>query len=366
MTRLPLIAGFLFVAACSSKENRETPVGTSTPPVAVSIARPISNSSAEINVSGQIEAVQSATISTRLMGFITRIPVKVGDRVVKGQKLVSINSQDMVAKKAQTEAMYAEAKAAFQAAEKDLNRFSSLIKQESASPKEMDNITLQYNSARSRLESARQMRNEVDALLQYSVLKAPFSGIITQKLVDEGSMASPGMPLLTMEKAGALQVSASVPESDINRIKLHEAVQIDVKSNASSFKGIINQISPSSQFTGGQYLVKINIPQSETKGLHTGMYVNVSIPTLVAVSPADSKKSVRIPVSALIHKDQLTGVYTLSGNNTALLRWVRLGRTTGAEVEVISGLSESESYINHAEGKLYNGAPVKITHSTAR
>ena len=66
-----------------------------------------------------------------------------------------------------------------------------------------------------------------------------------------------------------------------------------------------------------------------------------------------------IPKSALVEKGQLTGVYTISSNNTAVLRWVKIGKDFGDQVEVLSGLTAKEPYIVSAQGKLYNGAKVK-------
>ena len=69
---------------------------------------------------------------------------------------------------------------------------------------------------------------------------------------------------------------------------------------------------------------------------------------------------VLVSTGALVHKGQLTGVYTVSQNNTALLRWLRLGRNIGENTEVLSGLNKDESYIISSEGKLYNGVPITI------
>ena len=70
--------------------------------------------------------------------------------------------------------------------------------------------------------------------------------------------------------------------------------------------------------------------------------------------------AIMIPTDAIVHRGQLTGIYTVSQNNTALLRWLRLGRTYGDRVEVLSGLSLDEEYIVKAEGKLYNGVKISV------
>ncbi len=69
--------------------------------------------------------------------------------------------------------------------------------------------------------------------------------------------------------------------------------------------------------------------------------------------------AVSIPLKVIINRDQLTGVYTVSSQNTAMLRWLRLGKTSGDMVEVLSGLAKDEQFILTSEGKLYNGAPIK-------
>ena len=81
---------------------------------------------------------------------------------------------------------------------------------------------------------------------------------------------------------------------------------------------------------------------------------------LEAGEGSNGKTVVTVPSKALVHKGQLTGVYTLGQDNVALLRWLRLGDTYGDEVEVLSGLSAGDQYIVSAEGKLYNGVKVSI------
>ncbi len=348
------IPGLFLLAACSGGNGPQANENSSTP-VNVTIATPSGNSPEGISASGQVEAEQTAAISTRIMGAITRIYVKPGDKVAKGQTLVTISSQDLFARKAQADAMIAAAEADLANAHKDYDRFTHLYNRQSATASEMDNATLRYKASKSKLDAAQQLRNEVDASINYTRLVAPFSGTVTQKAADEGSMAIPGMLLLSIEQSGQLQVSAAVSESDISRIKLNDKATIAIKATGSNIAGSVAQISPSSVATGGQYVVKISIPASAQKDLYAGMYVNV----VIGQGAAPVNEAVLIPVSALVQNDQFTGLYTMSSAHTALLRWVRTGRLYGDRIEVLSGLGRDEPFILNAEGKLYNGVPVR-------
>jgi RND family efflux transporter MFP subunit len=245
-------------------------------------------------------------------------------------------------------------------AQKDYDRFTTLYQQQSSSAKELENITLQYNAAKARLEVAKQSRNELNASLNYTNLTAPFAGIITQKTADAGSMANPGMPLLTIEKGDSYQLSAVAPENIINQIHTGASVVVTIASANKTFEGKVALINQSSQFTGGQYLIKISIPERDKNGLYAGMYANVQVLVKQTTNTNDGNEQVMVPSSSIEYKDQLAGLYTIGNNNTALLRWVRLGRTIGSNVEVLSGLAANEQFIMKADGKLYNGVQVKI------
>ena len=352
-----LLSATVLIGSCSGGDKKS--VENTAVPVMVTVATPDGGSgSGIIEASGKVEAAHSVNISTRAMGYITKMPVKVGDYVKEGQLLFTVNSADVNAKKAQTDAMIAQADAALFSAQKDYDRYTVLYKQQSASAKELDQVTLQYQSAKAAAEAARQMRNEVAAHLAYTSVVAPFSGVVTQKFSDAGSMSTPGMPVLTIEQAGNLQVAAAVSESQIASVKTGDRVVMTVGSLEKNLEGKVIEVNPSSQFSGGQYIVKISLP-GNNKQLYAGMFVHVQFDAKI---PAVKKAGewVMIPVKAVIQKDQLTGVYTISAQNTALLRWLRLGKVNGDQIEVLSGLAKDEQYILSAEGRLYNGAPIKI------
>jgi RND family efflux transporter MFP subunit len=350
--------GLLLLGACTQKPPRTAAAETGNA-IEVTIATPYTVGEQAIQVSGQVEAVQTAHISTRVMGYLTSVKVKAGDHVTKGQLLATVSNEDMVARRAAADAMIAEAEAACKNARKDADRFTALYNQQSATAKELENMQLQYSTAQAKLEQARQMRNEAGAALSYTRLVAPFTGVVTQKLMDAGSMATPGMPVVVIENSSACQVSVAVPESRIGRLKPDAVATIQLDAAGKTIQGRVIQINPSATLTGGQYEVKIAIPDTGKRGVLAGMYATVTIPVADTAAHAATHQ-VLVPASALVQKDQLTGLYTIASNNTALLRWVTTGKTTGGQVQILSGLGAEEVFIVHASATLYNGAPVIV------
>lgn len=348
-----LLAATSLIFSCGDAPEQNT--AKNTPAVEVSVETPSKSDKSFLTVSGKIAAVESATLSTRNMGYVTRVNAKVGDKVKKGALLMAINNTDLQAKRAQVNAGITEATAAFNNAEKDYERFKALFEENSATQKEMDDISASYEMAKARLEAARQLKNEINAQFTYSNITTPFSGVITTKNVEVGDMANPGMPLLRMEVPDKFEVRTSVPESEIASVKQGTAVDVLVKSSEENLKGKVSEISTSASNSGGQYLVKIALGETDA-AVYSGMYASVQFPT----SAEESKDMVLIPASALVTRGDLHGIYTPSQQNTAILRWIRLGRRFGDKVEVLSGLSAGETYITSAEEKLYNGAKLEI------
>jgi RND family efflux transporter MFP subunit len=344
----PLIG---LLSSCGS--SNETTIKESDPiKVQVGIAKAITSQEVT-SVSGRIEAGSSANISTRMMGNVTAVLVTPGAMVKKGDLLITLSSADLSAKMAQVEASIAQAKSGFENAEKDFARFKTLYDKGSASQKELENITTHYEMAKAGLEAARQMENEVKAQFTYSNLRAPFDGVVANTFVKVGDMANPGMPLATVEGISNYEATVMVTESQISKIKLGADATVLVKSSNTTFKGKVREVSPSAKNTGGQFLVKIAL--EDAQGVLPGMFVNADIALEDANAVASSPF---VAQEAVIRNGQLTGIYALSSNDKAVLRWVRLGQEMEGKVEILSGLSENEKYIFKPEGKLFNGAKV--------
>ena len=349
-----LIALSLLIISCA-KDTKEIKVDT-TPAIAVEVSSSNSqNSNPFFTASGKIKAVNYSTLSTRNSGFVEKIHVNIGDKVAKGELLLSISNVDLQAKLAQVNASITEATAAYNNAEKDYNRFKNLFAENSASQKEMDDMTAYFEMAKARLESVNQMRNEINAQFKYVNIRAPFTGIVTNKYIETGDLANPGIPLISIESPGKFEVSLTIPESEISQIKKGASVTVLVKSISETIPGVVSEVSTSATNTGGQYLVKVTLDKTELPIL-SGMYTSVKFPS----KRKSASNNVLIPLDVLVTKGQLSGVYTISQSQTALLRWLRLGKTFGDQIEVLSGLTSDEKYIVSAEGKLYNGAKISI------
>ena len=215
---ITLISTILLITSCASEDKKVAQ--DTTPTIHVKVAKvQLNTNNPFLSVSGKIQATNSADLSTRMMGYVKKVYVNVGDKVKKGQLLVAINNADLQAKKAQIDAGITQAKTAFTNAEKNYKRFTNLFASNSITQKEMDDMTANYQMAKAGLESAKQMKNEINAQFTYSNITAPFSGVITSKNVENGDMANPGMPLISIETPKKFEVMAMVPETEISNIK---------------------------------------------------------------------------------------------------------------------------------------------------
>jgi len=343
----------LLLSSCGNSEKNTTSDNRAA--IQVTTKAPAASSGNNLTVSGEVEAVNNATLSTRMMGYVNRVHVNIGDKVSQGQLLVSLNNSDLQAKRAQVNAGINEAQISVKNAKRDYERFTALFAQNSASQKELDDMTARYEMAKARLESAKAMKAEVDAQFAYSNITAPFSGVVTNRFIEAGDLANPGMPLIAIEAPGNFEVRATVPESVINQIKTGETVEVIVTSINKILSGKVTEVSSSSSMTGGQYPIKVVLENDDA--LKSGMYTTVQFPV---TQTENASQLVTVPQDAIITQGDLRGVYTVSQQNTAMLRWLRLGRSFGNEVEVLSGLNAEEAVIVDAEEKLYNGARVDV------
>ena len=314
---------------------------------------------------GTLRAKQSATLSAQVMGSVRQVLAREGDQVRAGQTLVILDdaSQKTGVDQAQAGVLAAErqkqvAQSDAALADSTLARFRQLQLQKSVSPQEMDEVTRRAEGAGARVSA---MQAQVDAMraqaagartmLSYTRIRAPFDGVVAARMVDPGSMAAPGVPLLQVEGAGALQLVVGVDESVIG--KLHRgmkiAVHVDGAGDADQF-GSVGEVLPVADAASHSFQVKIDLPA--VKSWKAGMYGSAALET-------GTHAAIQIPFSASVQRGSLHYVYVLDGGGLAQLRAVTLGATRGVMVEVLSGLSENEKIVDQPGDRDLSGKRIE-------
>src|SRR5664280_2248628 len=204
-----------------------------------------------VRATGTVHARQTAVVSAQVMGRIQQVLVREGDSVRAGQTLVvlddavlrdSVEQAQAGVKAAQSAQAAAQTNAALAAS--TLARYKQLDAQKSVSPQELDEVSRRSEAAAANLEAVRAQTDAARAqetgartMQSYTRLVAPFTGVITTRMADPGTMAAPGVPLLKVDQAGSLQLDASVDESAISAIHKGMKVPVSIDSASSSNLG---------------------------------------------------------------------------------------------------------------------------------
>ncbi len=315
------------------------------------------NTGATTVLSGIVQSGNTSTVSSRMMGYITSMDLEIGDKVTAGQVIISIENNELPVKKSQVRANISEAEAALNNVKINYDRIKTLWEQASVTKKEWDDISAQHEMMKAKLEAANQMEKEIDELMAYTKVRAPITGYISAKLVNRGDLVNPGAPLLNIEGYKNYEVVAHVSDHQVSAVQLGMMLDCQIKAIIGTVKGKVIAVSPSAVNTGGQFTIKARLePDSETLSkIFPGMYANVHIPV---PSKAFKTSCTTVEKDALIQRGQLTGIYTVSEQNTALLRWIRTGKDFGDRIEVVSGLQPGEEYIISNLTQLRDGLPV--------
>lgn len=295
-----------------------------------------------IEVTGQVAAIFQAELSSRIQGTIDTLFVREGTPVVKGQTLVQLDNRDVRADLARVSAEVENTKA-------QLDRMTKLYTQDAVSRQEMENATRAYKVAEA-------TRKAVLAQLSYTIVKAPFDGVITEKMVEAGELASPGQPLLRMENPRQLRLNATVAEGDLKSVSLGDKIAVVIDAlGEQALNGVVGQILPAGDSQTHTFTVKVDLPVEP--GLKTGMFGRFQL-------DKGTSKTILVPWTAVVERGELTSVFAVGSDRIARLRWVKTGRQFDQQVEILSGVNVGESVLFDATRGI-DGVAVKIVHATA-
>jgi RND family efflux transporter MFP subunit len=306
-----------------------------------------------IRTSGTVHAKETAMISAQMPGTIRQVLVQAGDRVRAGQLLIALDDSAMrsqlnraTAAQMAVEKQQMAAQAGATLATGTLARYQELKNEKSVSPQEFDEVQQRSEAAQLQLQALEAQSSEAKAAvagartqLGYMQLRAPFAGIVTARTADPGTLATPGTPLLQIDRDGPLQLYTSVDESMIGSVRLGMKVPVSIEgAGAADAAATVAQIVPAADPSSRSFLVKLDLPAA--KQLRAGMYA-------VANFPGAARSVILAPQSAVVMRGSLPCVYALDAEGVAQLRYVTLGNRHGDDVEILSGVTAGETLVNH-------------------
>jgi RND family efflux transporter MFP subunit len=294
------------------------------------------------SAAGVAEPVRQATLATKLMGTVTAVLVREGDAVKADQPLVRIDARELQARSAQVAASLAEATAVRDDAATHANRIRALYADSAAARAQLDAAETALARAEAGLATARAAAAELAAISSYSVIRAPFAGTVTARHVDPGAFAAPGAPLIAVQDATRLRITAAVTPDIAQRLRRGDPIAAEIEGRAT--RATVEGVVPSA--TGNLYSVNALVANGDG-GFLAGSAATLSI-TL------GSRPALVVPARAIARQGDLTGVMLRTGEGDEL-RWVRLGETAADFVEVTAGLRAGDQIVIPAAARARAG-----------
>ena len=326
------VALVAFDAACGRTPESKPQLAAPTPNTGATYIVHDTTIDASFDAAGVAAPIQQATLSTKLMGTVTDVLVREGDRVAAGQVLVRIDARDLSAKSAQVAASIAEADAMHRDALAQANRIRSLYADSAATRAQLDAAETGLARAEAGLEAAQAASSELGAVSSYSTVRAPFAGIVTKRFVDPGAFAAPGAPLVAMQDVSTLRISASTTPDIARGLRRGQTLAALVERTPArvTIEGIVPAMA------GSLYTINALVPNPDAE-LLAGSRATLTLPT-------GPRRVLVAPSLAITHEGDLTGVTlrTVQGDDR---RWVRLGPTLGGMVEVTAGLRSGDTVV---------------------
>jgi RND family efflux transporter MFP subunit len=278
---------------------------------------------------GVVIAKQQATISARLTAKVAEVLVDVGSLVKQGDVLMRLESDDLSARVRQNEQAISSAQAQLNVSRKEFDRISDLVGKKLLPQAEFDRAESQLKSAEADFKQAQAYLSEAETTFGYSVISAPFDGVITAKSVNIGDTAAPGANLLSLYNPKTLQVEAQIPESLIPQLSIGEEIAMYLPTIEQKVAGKISEITPSADTSSRSFAVRLDFTVGNDVAIYPGLY---AIPTIVT----GEEQYVKLMDNEYYQVGQLDYVKVIS-NDQVLTRLVQLGEYGRVNSGVVAG-----------------------------
>ena len=286
---------------------------------------------------GVVQPVKQSTVSAQTMGRVVALAVKAGDRVRAGQVLASIDDREAATGVQRSQAQVAQAEAELRNAQLQYDRTVNLQKQGFVSPAAMDTAEAQLKAAKAGRDQALAVERQSGLAQGYARVTAPFEGWVLQTLAEAGDLAAPGKPLVTLYAPLPLRVVVQLPVSRVAGLKA-QSVELQLPNAGGAMEWMrpkaVTAI-PSADMVSQTVEWRLDVPDAAARQLLPGQPVRVRF-------AAGQAQRLIIPAASVLHRGELTAVYTAADQGFAL-RAVSLGADHGSQgVEVLAGLKAQD------------------------
>ena len=317
-------AALLFALALAPAWAEETPLETAIATIeSVPLQRVFD---------GTVEAVNQATISAQTSGRIAAVNFDVDDYVQAGDVVVQFTDVEQRAALNQAEAALAEARARRTETEENYRRARDLRERGLGSQRDLDQALAARDTAVARVASAESAVEAARQQLEYTMVRAPYPGIVTERLVEVGEAVTPGQPLMSGLSLDQLRVRVDLPQQVALEVRENPRAVIETVTQAVEPTRIT--VFPVADAATNTFRVRLELPEGQF-GLYPGMFVKV------AFMVGDGERLL-IPAAALLRRSEVTGVYVVDDGGVVRLRQVRVGKAFGERVEILAGVEPGE------------------------
>ena len=370
-----IVLAATLAASCGSARPADTPPAAAPLPV-LTVAVTNGALADTFEVGGTVRARTVAAVTSRILSPVLEVVVRPGDRVRRGQALVRLDARQLDSGTTSADAMLAGAldgvaaagaeesgaASALTLAKTTYERVSSLHERRSATQGELDEATAGLRAAEARLEGAHARRAAADRAVEaargsarsatvaasYAVLTAPFDGLVTETPAQEGMMAAPGVPLVTVEDTRRYRLEVSVDAARAGAIAVGAHVPVQLGDAQEAVDGTVGEVTESVDPVEHAFIVKIDLPPAA--GLRTGLFGRARF-------QAPERRGIAIPSSALVRRGQLNLVFTEEGG-VARMRVVQVADEAGTSTRIRAGLADGDRVIVDPPADLLDGRPV--------
>ncbi|MDE2307752.1 MAG: efflux RND transporter periplasmic adaptor subunit [Xanthomonadaceae bacterium] len=326
------------VAALAACSGGKPPAKTGAAPALASLVVHAEPARREQVWDGVVEAVNQVTLAAQTNARVLALPYDVNDTVPAGAVLVRFTDVEQKSARSTAQAQIASAQAAYAEALASYRRFAAIYAKGYVATAQLDQQRARRDAALAALQSARAQLAQAGQQLDYTVLRAPYAGVVTRRFVHVGQAVQAGppapQPLIALESLDRLRVDVRVPQSAVGAIRRFHAADV-LPADAGGRRIPAGEVSvfPYADPATHTFDVRLQLPGDQT-GLYPGMTVKVAFATGQA-------RRLLVPASALVQRGEILGVYVL-GRHGVMLRQLRTGYRYGDRVEVLAGLDDGE------------------------